>query len=602
MSTVRTVGRVLALATALALVAPAAVVSTSGATPSTHDSTSPREARRVDRVPTPNPRWFDCETYFGPGTECATVRLPLDYDRPKGKQTSVAMLRIQAADPERKIGTLFLNPGGPGGSGVGIAASAPYFLPPEILARFDILGFDPRGTNFSRNVRCFENIGQQTRALSGMNVAFPWKAQEERDYVTSARRLGRACSSVGAPLSRSMSTAEVARDMDVLRRAVGDRELTYAGFSYGTYLGNVYANLFPDRVRAMVVDGVLDPIAWAGRPRNNDLPSTVRLKSGEGSAKALREILRRCGDAGPQFCMLASFGDPLDSYADIIRSLKRHPLVITDPEFGETFTFTYATLVAFLTGDLYSPQGSALVDNDLTAVRQLLGAADARAGSPDVRRARSWLLHQLRSQRSAERSAEVAHGRQGRAFGFGFPYDNMIESFSSVLCTDGLNPANARDWRRFADVADDRAPDFGRYWTWPSASCASNTWTARDEDRYRGPFDRRTVHPVLVVGNYWDPATNYQGAVKVAKLLPNSRLLSSDSWGHTAYNTSACVTDAVTSYVLRGVLPAEGTVCVGDAQPFTDPLSGPGYPRRSGPPSRPLPPVVPPFPGALPRT
>ncbi len=125
-----------------------------------------------------------------------------------------------------------------------------------------------------------------------------------------------------------------------------------------------------------------------------------------------------------------------------------------------------------------------------------------------------------------------------------FPYDNSFETFQTVLCTDGINPRNAGNWPTYADAADRNAPDFGRLWTWASSPCASNTWTVRDEDAYAGPFTHCTVNPLLVVGNYWDPATNYDGAVKAASLLPNSRLLSSDSWGHTAYGTSACVTDA----------------------------------------------------------
>ena len=118
--------------------------------------------------------------------------------------------------------------------------------------------------------------------------------------------------------------------MDVLRRMVGDKKLTYLGFSYGTYLGNVYANLFPDRVRAVVIDGVLDPLAWAGTPENAGIPQTQRLKSGEGASKALDEVLARCAAAGPEFCLLAGLGDPATVYAEIVASLKENPIVVTD--------------------------------------------------------------------------------------------------------------------------------------------------------------------------------------------------------------------------------------------------------------------------------
>jgi TAP-like protein len=189
-----------------------------------------------------------------------------------------------------------------------------------------------------------------------------------------------------------------------------------------------------------------------------------------------------------------------------------------------------------------------------------------------VAAAKAWMLGYIRSQKAAKAAATVQVAKQQKAFGFSFPYVNSAEAFQSVLCTDGLNPKDAGSWPWYAHQADEQAPDFGPLWTWSSAPCASNTWRVRDEDVYTGPFTHRTANPVLVVGDYYDPATNYQGAVKAASLLPNSRLLTSDSWGHTAYGTSACVSDAVNSYLLTLALPSRGTVCTGDAQPFTVPL------------------------------
>ncbi|MGB7980033.1 MAG: alpha/beta hydrolase, partial [Candidatus Nanopelagicales bacterium] len=567
------------------------------------DTTSPAEARRVDRVRAPRPDWFDCSPLFGERTECATVKLPLDYDQPRGAQTEVAVLRIKAANQKRKLGTLFLNPGGPGGSGVEIAAAAPFFLSPSLLARFDVVGMDPRGTNYSANVRCWPNVGAQAAALSGLNVAFPFLAAEKRAYIASAQKFGRACSTTGKPLTAHMSTANVARDMDVLRRTFGDTKLSYLGFSYGSYLGNVYANLFPDRVRAVAIDGVLDPIAWAGTLGNADVPQTARLRSGEGAAKALDEILRRCTQAGPDYCMLAGTGNPRGTYARIVAALKKQPLAITDEETGEVFfEITYAILVSFLLSDLYSPDGYSAVDFDLSFIWALLQdrADPGSVKSAERARATRALVGKFEDARAAEKAAKT-RAAQGRAAvgGFAFPYFNGPEAFQSVLCTDGRNPADANRWPTYADRANATAPGFGPLWTWASAPCASNTWTVRDTDAYAGPFTRRTSAPVLVVGNYWDPATNYQGAVSAASLLPNSRLVSSDSWGHTAYGTSACVTGSVDRYLLTGAVPKPGTKCTGDVAPFTEPLEPPEGPespesRRAAPPSRPLPPVVPP--------
>ena len=572
------------------------------------DVTSRVEARRVDRVPIPDLGWFDCSAAFGPSTECGTAQLPLDYDAPRGATTDVAVLRLPAPDQRHKIGTLFVNPGGPGGSSVSMAAQASTFLSSEVLARFDIVGMDPRGTNFSADVRCFADLGAQSAALAGMSVAFPWGSAQERAFVTSARGFGEACSTTGRPLTAHMSTADVARDMDVLRRTVGDSRLTYLGFSYGSYLGNVYANLFPDRVRAVAIDGVLDPVAWAGTPATADVPQTARLRSADGSAKALDEILTRCTEAGADYCPLAVAGDPAASYDRLISALRRAPIELLDPDTGEVYlTLGYATVMSILLSDLYYPEAGDVVASDVAFLLELLDAP-APVGSAEAarqRRAEQALTAKFEAARAASEAAIASTTQQRQALGLGFPYDNSPDAFQTVLCTDGLNPPEAARWRSYAAIADETAPGFGRLWTWVSAPCASRTWTVRDEDAYLGPFTARTANPVLVVGNYWDPATNYDGAVAAAALLPTSRLLSSDSWGHTAYGTSACVTGAVDTYLLTREVPAVGTTCTGDVQPFTVLLDVPGEPesRSAVPPSRrSLPPVVPPLPGAVPRT
>ncbi|KAF0834721.1 alpha/beta hydrolase [Ornithinibacter aureus] len=572
-------------------------------TAATAASTAAAEARLVDRVPTPRPTWFNCDP-LSEGAKCAMVPLPLDYDKPTGAKTEVAVLRLPARDPSRRIGSLFLNPGGPGGSGVEIAAMAPYFLSDALLDRFDIIGFDPRGTNFSDSVRCWPNLGAQVDAIEPLfTVPFPFERAEVQAYTRASEAFGRACSTTGTPLSASMSTAEVARDMDVLRRMTGDTKLTYLGFSYGSYLGTVYANLFPARVRSVAIDGVIDPVAWAGTAATASVPQTQRIRSGEGAAKALAEILKRCTKAGPEYCQFASFGDPATVYAEIRASLQAEPLQIIDPETGESFgELTYAVLTAFLLSDMYSPEAGWIVDMDLTWVYTLMHG-EAEPGTPEAARqvaAARALGAKVTAQRSAGADAARDLRDRGRAVGWAFPYDNSPEAFQSVLCTDGRNPSRASNWSGYAASTDRTAPDFGRMWTWASAPCASSTWTARDEDAFRGPFTAKTANPVLVVGNYWDPATNYDGAVATSKLLPNSRLLRSDNWGHTAYGTSACATTTIDRYLLTSRIPPRNKTCHGDVQPFTEPLGTEDMRRAT--PSRQLPPVVPPIPGAVPRT
>ncbi|GAB7037071.1 hypothetical protein JCM9533A_09180 [Catenuloplanes niger JCM 9533] len=194
----------------------------------THDNaTSRTESSRVDRVPTPVLDWQPCEET----AECATVALPLDYDQPGGATVDVALLRLKTKDRSRRIGSLFVNPGGPGLPGTRFALEAPGHLSAGLLERFDIVGFDPRGVGRSTQVRCFGSVEEQAEAFAYQSVIFPFGAAEERSWVRGAKAFSQACSANGRPLAGAMSTAEVARDMDVLRRAVGDTKLSYLGRS-----------------------------------------------------------------------------------------------------------------------------------------------------------------------------------------------------------------------------------------------------------------------------------------------------------------------------------------------------------------------------------
>ncbi|WP_218004822.1 alpha/beta hydrolase [Actinomadura macra] len=514
------------------------------------DTTSPVEQKRVDSVPTPKLGWYKC---YG-NAECATVRLPLDYDDPKGATTEIAVLRIKARNAKKRIGSLFVNPGGPGGQGTALAYQAPDFLGADVLDRFDIVGFDPRGIGFSDNVACFKSTKDQTLALAGLDVAFPVGAKQEAAYIKSAKALGKGCSTTGKKLAGAMSTAQAARDMDVLRRAVGDKTLSYLGFSYGTALGQYYANMFPDRLRVSAVDGVINPVSWTGTPKTADQTLDDRLLSADGAYKALREILVRCGKAGKTKCQFAAYGDPVKNFDVLAKRLKTKPADI------DGMKVTYADLIGGMLGFLYLPDGYEIVDAMVTDLWKATSSTSTAAEAAAARKALA--------ARIAQRRAEVEQQKKSAQKILDFPYDNSLDAFSSVVCTDGLHPKKAGNWPALTAASDKRAPYFGRAWGWSSVQCAGDAWTVRDEDAYTGPFNRRTNAPVLFVGNYYDPATNYVDAVSSSKLLPNSRLLSSDSWGHTAYGTSACVTKAVDGYLVNGTLPPVGTVCVGDIQPF----------------------------------
>ena len=494
--------------------------------------------------------------------------MPLDYDQPAGAKVELALLRLKARRPAQRLGSLFVNPGGPGGSATELAYFSDEILSPDVLDRFDIVGMDPRGIGFSDHAQCFPSMREQTPALAGYTKAFPPTPAAEQARLRSDRAEGRACSR--NLLARSMSTTEVARDMELMRRAVGDPKLSYLGFSYGTYLGQVYAALFPQRVRAVAVDGVLDPVAWAGSPSTFRQPLEQRLRSSQGAWKALREILRRCDRVGGARCSFAP-GDPLANLALIAQRLKADPLTDTDPFTGEVFTFDYSDLVANLLGMLYDPAGYEFIVDMLSQLIVLTEPPNpgGKATAAEQRRHQVALSRLSRLVREhADVAGRPTFAAPAATSTFGFPYDNSLDAFASVTCTDSREDTRGRDYPAYAAQADRSAPYFGRIWTWSSSVCAADAFTGNDEDVYSGPFGVRTSAPVLFVGDFYDPATNYDGAVSASRRLPNSRLLSSDSFGHTAYGTSDCVTSAVDRYLLKGRLPAVGTVCVGDVQPF----------------------------------
>ncbi len=541
------------------------------------DRTSSTEARRVDRVKTPKLTWVEAADGSG---YSAKVKLPRDYDKPTGSTVTIALFKIPAADPASRIGTLFLNPGGPGGSGVDIAMAATGFLTQSVLDRFDIVGFDPRGTNSSSRVRCFSSSGTQAYALSSMDVAFPSTSVEESRFILAGKRLAKGCSGYGATLASSVSTAEVARDLDVLRRAVGDKKLNYLGFSYGTYLGEVYANLFPDRFRALVLDGVLNPIAYAGTKATRGTPTTLRIKSGEAAWNALEAGLAACEAAGPETCPLS---DPQMDFDQVAATLKQAPVNVLSGD--ATFSYSYNDFIADVLNLLYYPDGMDFVAQ-LVATLQEVIAED----NPGTSTASSQQLASL----------VRALGRSTSGLETVSSYNNDLEAYSAVICSDTYQPADPKTWSAATRTADLRAPHFGRLWGWSDVQCATNYWKAKDEDVYRGTYSKRTASPVLIVGNYHDPATNYAGATETKALMPNSYLVRSDSWGHTAYGTSGCVTDRVDAYLLKLTQP-DTSVCVGDVQPFTAQVSASSKARSNGAlrvavPSRDgLPPVVQPW-------
>lgn len=488
--------------------------------------------------------WSPCYRQFGP-FECGTLQVPLDYDGPSNATISIAVVRLPATDPAQRIGSLFVNPGGPGGSGFDFTLFAgPILYTDEVRAKFDIVGFDPRGIARSTALRCFGTPRQWEPFF--LPFAFPLTPQEQAQWEAADRYVTDACRQRGGAIIDHMATADVARDLDRLRAAVGDEQLTYAGYSYGSFLGVTYANLFPDRVRALVVDGVLDPIAWTTGvgDQADTVPFSTRLRSDQGAQATLNEFFRLCDQGGPARCAFAPGSE--DRFAAIAELLKeRGPIQIVVPETGEVVELNYSILIAFALGAMYD-------SNSWPFFAEILAEIERQAPPQQLGTAIDAFLD------SAGFITKRAFPR----------YPNAIEGGPSVFCSDSDNPDSYQAWSTQGAAADEQFGYFGRIWTWLSSICA--TWPGVDADRYTGPFTAHTANPVLVVGNNFDPATRYQGAVTVAGLLPNSRLLTVHAWGHVSLFLSQCANNTVAAYLLTTMPPPPGTVCEQEQVPFTD--------------------------------
>lgn len=511
-------------------------------------------------APTGKVNWTRCFQAEGP-FECGTVAVPLDYDKPNAATISISLVRLPAADPSRRIGSLFLNPGGPGGSGVEFTVFAgPSLFTQEVRDRFDLVGFDPRGIARSTALRCFGSPRQWEPYFT--DVAFPITNDEVERWIAADRYLDDACARRGGALIDHMSTANVARDLDRLRVAVGDAKLSYYGVSYGSMLGQTYANMFPDSFRALAIDGVLDPVAWTtGAPGQQGLPFSTRLRSDQGAMDTLREFFRLC-QAGGSACPLSSGAGAEARYAALAAALRTAPVTIVDPATGESFEYNYSYLIGDTLGAMYGSSSWPDLANFLVALE---AARSARVGAPALGRE----LAALRGTRSLASSSSELSRSVAYIPKKGFPkYPNFLEGFPAVACSDSDNPDGYQAWIDAAPAADAAHGYFGRLWTWVSSICAE--WPGADEDRYPGPFTADTDSPVLVVGARWDPATRYEGALIAHDLLPNSALLTVNSWGHTSLFTSACADRAIASYLLTQATPAPGTVCTQDLVPWVD--------------------------------
>jgi pimeloyl-ACP methyl ester carboxylesterase len=515
-------------AVAVAAVVGLAAVLAAGATA----AASPRTVAQAGTMRTaaalvPVLHWKACHGGF----QCATARVPLDYHHPGGKKISIAVVRHLATDPARRLGSLFINGGGPGEQIQGIVGFYPN-LPAVMRERFTIVFFDPRGFGYSTAVRCFPNAAAEQKFLSALPL-FPIGAQQDAQWEQTWARFDARCGKTNGALLDHDTSTDVARDMDLLRAAVGDPVLNYLGVSYGTGLGAIYANLFPSRVGRMVLDANLNPVTWT-TPEGSP-PYALREGIDEANAAAMTAFLNLCGHATKAACAFSA-GTPAATRAKwntLLHRLTAHPVTTGSPP--QTFTYAGAVGVVALADVSAWQQGA-------VQLQQLWAASASATAVPAASRIAA-----------KPTTAPVYMG---------------LEQTLAVECPDDADPRNQGAYPAAAKLARARSGGFGVADVWGDELCAR--WPGNGaSDRYTGPWDRPTASPILLIGITHDAALPYRDDLAMAHDLARARLLTVRGYGHSEIsNPSTCATNYELSYLQTGALPKAGTVCQQNGTPF----------------------------------
>ncbi|MBV2352985.1 alpha/beta hydrolase [Streptomyces sp. J2-1] len=474
--------------------------------------------------------WTACAGQDRPrDLQCGKVTVPLDYAHPRAGSISLALARYRATGASR--GSLLLNFGGPGGSGVdGLATSGKDFF--DLTNGYDVVGFDPRGVGHSSPVSCGDGTEQAADALSpSADLGRPGAALDQ------LRAAAEQCTLHSGPVLRHIGTVDAARDMDVIRQALGDRRLNYLGFSYGSRLGAVYAAEFPQRVGRMTLDGVdtlTEPLSQQG------------VVGAQGQQTALDDFLDWCvTDIG------CPFGEDRRSAGDevvrLVRSLDENPM---PTDFGGGFTGQ----------DLVGAIGQALYSKELWPT--LERALSALVEDGDTRRVLAFSSGGV-SGPARPVPSSGGHAKAGPADDDAVPADNLPAALMAINCADDPDRPTAaritRDLRDLRAAYEKASPVFGRYRLTQNLMCYGRP---KGTDYIRAEVKNLSSARILLVGTRGDPATPYRWAQETAdRLGPAAVVLDNKGDGHTGYSSSLCVHHKVNDFLLYGTLPPSGSSC-----------------------------------------
>lgn len=453
--------------------------------------------------------WSICYDNF----ECAELDVPIDYNAINTGTFQISVLRYAAQERKTRIGSLIINPGGPGASGVDYAYNAEYIFDPELTDRYDIVGFDPRGVARSQPIRC---LTDEEVDANYAEDGKPDNDAEFQDTLKVSKEFIDKCVAKNEYLT-SFSTANAARDMDILREALGDRKLNYMGKSYGTYLGALYAYLFPNKIGRVILDGAVDPTI-----SNYEQIKTQAI----GFDRALTAFLKDCSQSIN--CPLPrNVNQARAKLLEIYDAAAKKPLPVKNK--NEKRTVSETLLVLGTASALY----------------------DSYEGWPELRRAISEALKGY-----GDTFLELADIYTGRQEDGAYP-NNEFDSGAIIDCLDFPESRSINQIRRDGEKIALEAPVFGPYISLSGLTCkylTSPTPTIIERTN--------TNATIVIIGTTGDPATPYAWAKGLGRLLTNSQLLTYVGDGHTGQGRgNACIDDAVNNFYLTGTLPAKNLRC-----------------------------------------
>ncbi len=457
--------------------------------------------------------WRDCGV---PGFQCSTMKAPLDYANPgSGQDVDIAVSRRPATGPGKRLGSLVVNPGGPGGSGIGyLQAYAGIGYPAPVRARYDMVSFDPRGVDRSSPVECLTGPAMDKYTQVDQT---PDDAAERALLVAAFKEFAAGCQARSQRVLPHVSTVDAARDVDLLRAVLGDEKLTYVGASYGTFLGATYADLFPDRVGRLVLDGAMDP----SRPAVD-----LNRDQTAGFETAFTAFAKDCAQQAG--CPLGT-GAP-DAVAarlkEFFRTLDAQPVP---------------------TGDETRPLGEAL------ATTGVIAALYDESAWPQLREALTAAMDGDGASLLSLADSYYERSPDGK-------YANLMSANAAVNCLDQPPAFTGPDAVKSALPSFEKAsPVFGTGLAWASLNCTY--WPVKATGTAK-TLAAKGAAPILVVGTTRDPATPYKWAQALAGQLQSGSLLTYDGDGHTAYGRgSDCIDTSINRYLLEGKVPPKSKKC-----------------------------------------